>query len=53
MKTEIVIVSHDEAVALSEKTEKVVPQIRLEESLKRSVILPEELHQHLMKRNLI
>ena len=45
MKTEIVIVSHDEAVALSEKTEKVVPQIRLEESLKRSVILPEKFHQ--------
>ena len=45
MKTKIVIVTHDEAVALSEKTEKVVPQIRLEESLKRSVILPEKFHQ--------
>lgn len=44
-ETKIVIVSHDEAVALSEKTEKVVPQIRLEESLKRSVILPEKFHQ--------
>lgn len=45
MKTKIVIVSHDEAVALSEKSEKTIPHIRLEESLKRSVILPEEFHQ--------
>ena len=44
-ETKIVIVTHDEAVALSEKTEKVVPQIRLEESLKRSIILPEKFHQ--------
>lgn len=44
-ETKIVIVSHDEAVALSEKSEKTIPHIRLEESLKRSAILPEEFHQ--------
>lgn len=44
-ETKIVIVSHDEAVALSEKSEKTIPHIRLEESLRRSVILPEEFHQ--------
>lgn len=44
-ETKIVIVSHDEAVALSEKSEKTIPHIRLEESLRRSAILPEEFHQ--------
>lgn len=44
-ETKIVMVSHDEAVALSEKSEKTIPHIRLEESLKRSAILPEEFHQ--------
>ena len=45
MKTKVVIVSHDEAVALSEKSAKVVPQIRIEESLRRSSILPEKFQQ--------
>lgn len=44
-ETKIVIVSHDEAVALSENSEKTIPHIRLEESLRRSAILPEEFHQ--------
>ena len=44
-KTKIIIVSHDEAVALSEKSEKTIPHIRIEESLRRSLILPEEFHQ--------